>query len=426
MINLDRGDAELRNIHVLFIETNRSGYGYVFLRVAKELGCKITMAVVDPAYYLSDGQDMADSPLRFVDRFVVSDTHNNIDDLQEQIMRLHRADPIQAVMATGDLEVQTAAKLADALGLPGNDPDAVYRARNKCLMRESLNRGSVPQPWFARVTSPELAAEAVGSFGGPCLIKPADATDSAHVRLIQSPADIELSFSQHFREPAYGRGYVKHDEMLVEEYIEGPLYSVEIVLTAEGPHVLGISDRELSAPPYFAEVSVGFPFVPDEHEVLISTALASLSELGLEFGAFHVELVVRDGQAFLIEVNPRLIGVTAPFIMDELSGTSCAEQIIRLHAGGRFVAPNFRVGYGIHYYLFAERPGRLAGSNVGTVLAHQPDVIRYDIRKHRGDPIGPATANTDAVLSFTLVTDSKSRAMARVNQILEQIHIEYM
>src|SRR4051812_49615515 len=73
----------------------------------------------------------------------------------EQIERLAQRAPLDAIVAVDDGGTRAAALAADRLGLRGNPPDAVARARDKAKMREAFDRAGVPQPQWRGGTGPK-------------------------------------------------------------------------------------------------------------------------------------------------------------------------------------------------------------------------------------------------------------------------------
>src|SRR3954453_1110258 len=63
----------------------------------------------------------------------------------DQIEKLHRRAPLDAIVAVDDGGTRAASEAARRLGLRGNPPSAVARARNKAAMREAFSEAGVPQ-----------------------------------------------------------------------------------------------------------------------------------------------------------------------------------------------------------------------------------------------------------------------------------------
>ncbi len=82
--------------------------------------------------------------------------------------------PIDGVLAVGDRPTVIAARVAQALGLPGHPPEAAAdRAATSSCTRERLRDAGLPVPWFVRRRSmrdPRGARPRSLTF--PCVVKP--------------------------------------------------------------------------------------------------------------------------------------------------------------------------------------------------------------------------------------------------------------
>ena len=97
--------------------------------------------------YATDRCDMLDDP--WSDEAVAVRFHDEAA-ISGAVLEAARATPLDGVLAVGDRPVVIAARVAEALGLPGHPPDAAAAACNKLSMRERLRRDGLPVPWFRR------------------------------------------------------------------------------------------------------------------------------------------------------------------------------------------------------------------------------------------------------------------------------------
>ena len=105
--------------------------------------------------------------------------------------RAHGAGRSTACSRVGDRPTAIAARVAEALGLPGHPPGAAGVARNKQLTRERLRDAGLPAPWF--VPSPHRCRTRVPRFARlviPCVIKPLSLSGSRGVMRADDPAGV--------------------------------------------------------------------------------------------------------------------------------------------------------------------------------------------------------------------------------------------
>ena len=74
------------------------------------------------------------------------------DDSVDAVVRAAGDRPVDGVIAVGDRPVVLAARIAEALGLSGNPPDAAHASANKRLARERFARAGLPVPSHVHIT----------------------------------------------------------------------------------------------------------------------------------------------------------------------------------------------------------------------------------------------------------------------------------
>jgi biotin carboxylase len=242
----------------------------------------------------------------------------------DQIERLARRAPLDAIVAVDDGGTRAAALAADRLGLRGNPPEAVARARDKAKMREALDRAGVPQPRWRVGSDPE-------AVGFPCVLKPLTRSGSQGVIRADTP-------EQAADAAARIRAILDDEdaELLVERFAEGDEVAVEAILEAGRLTVLAVFDKpDPLDGPYFEETIYVTPSrkpaeVLDEIHRLTAQAAAAL---GLTEGPVHAEL--RLGPPItVLELAARSIGGLCSRSLRFGLGVSLEELILR-HALGR-------------------------------------------------------------------------------------------
>ncbi|MGO4618202.1 acetyl-CoA carboxylase biotin carboxylase subunit family protein [Nocardia sp. 2YAB30] len=233
--------------------------------------------------------------------------------------------PADAIFTNSDHLQASAAGAAAHFGLPGKDRRVARRVKNKALMRRHLADAGLDAVW-----SRELAADEDPSVladldvPSPCVVKPREGVASENVVLVTRPADLIMCCKEirHQRPDA---------ALVVEEYLDGPLYTLETLGDGDRRTVLGGFATTLSAPPYFVELR--HTFTPAHPEPIVAQVLAQLDALGIGFGSCHTEFVVQHGRARLIEVNYRAIGDQCDLALEQVLGIPLFERILRVHLG---------------------------------------------------------------------------------------------
>jgi argininosuccinate lyase len=229
---------------------------------------------------------------------------------------------VAAIWSSSDTQVGAAAVLAGKHLLPHADADAVMLCRDKLACRSALAKAGLPTPAFASISNSEEAARFVDV--APVILKPRSSTGSIGVKLCAN----RLDAAQHARSLLGEDG---NSGVIAEEYIEGPEFSVEIF---DG-RALGVTRKRLSAPPNFIEIGHEFPADIDaaaERE-LRNVAEFAIAAVNLSRGPAHVELRLRGGRAFIVEINPRAAGGSIPELVQLATGFDLIEASLEFARG---------------------------------------------------------------------------------------------
>lgn len=232
-----------------------------------------------------------------------------------------RAQPAALFSNSDHLQAATALA-ADYFGLPAKNWQAAYRVKNKAEMRAHLSRAGLDTVQCMVLTlRSDLTQLSHPSF--PCILKPREGVASEDVILIYNREDLQrhaLAFWAIHPDRA----------LLLEEYLDGPLYTLETLGDGQRLQVLGSFATQLSPPPHFIETRLDWtPLAADVQEQV----LQQLQSLGVGFGACHTEFVLTPTGPRLIEVNYRNIGDQCDLLLQDLLGIPLFEWVLRAHLG---------------------------------------------------------------------------------------------
>ncbi|MCC5579854.1 siderophore biosynthesis protein [Microtetraspora sp. AC03309] len=304
-----------------------------FLPAAEALGWDVTILTDHPGGY--PGFETIDTDVRDV-RAVI-----------DTIARHHAPG---AVFSNSD-HIQAETALAAAyFGLPGKDWRACVTAKNKALTRHRLT--PVETVRSVRLTPGGGLPDAVPY---PAVVKPATGVASEDVVLVRD--------AEELADAVAGIRTRRPGEVLVaEEYLDGPLHTLETLGDGRTTTVLGGFRTTLGPLPHFVEERLDWD--PEPPPGAREHVLAALAALGVGFGACHTEYVVtRDGPR-IIEVNYRVIGDNCDFLLADLIGVPLFEWTLRVHAGEPL--PEWSeatvAGHGAVVSLIADRSGVVAAA----------------------------------------------------------------
>ncbi|MEM7245772.1 MAG: ATP-grasp domain-containing protein [Acidobacteriota bacterium] len=209
--------------------------------------------------------------------------------------------------------VLLAAKLREALGVPGMDVTTAERFRDKELMKQALDEAGLRTPRHARCTTEDEAREAAERIGYPLILKPIAGAGSADTHRVENERELEeaLLATRHVR------------ELSVEEYIDGEEYTFDTVCAQGEPLFHNISwyrprpllqrTLEWCSPMTIAIRHVDAP----ELAPGVKLGLGVLSALGMESGFTHMEwFLTSEGEAVFGEIGARPPGARSVDVMN--------------------------------------------------------------------------------------------------------------
>ncbi len=227
---------------------------------------------------------------------------------------------------------QTPLKLAKALeaaSIPilGTSPDAIDLAEDRKRFQQLLARLDLRQPVNGLATSAEEAREIAERIGYPVLIRPSYVLGGRAMEIVHDTQ----ALNRYIREAVSVSG---DSPVLIDSYLGGAI-EVDVDALSDGKDVFvagimehieeaGIhsGDSACSLPPYSLS-----PEVIEEIGAQTRTLALALKVVGL----MNVQFAVKDGEIYIIEVNPRA-SRTVPFVAKAI-GTQVAKIAARLMAG---------------------------------------------------------------------------------------------
>ena len=242
-----------------------------------------------------------------------------------------------------------AAVIARRLGLPGPAPVAVLRASHKYFARESLAR-SVPEatPDF-QLLDPARITQMRPLLKFPLFVKPVKSWFSQLARRIDSFEDLttyagSAEVRHHLRhfvrplnqllaaQPEFTRDAAY---LIAEQVLVGAQVTVEGYVFEGKTTVLSIVDSEMyPGTGSFARFVLPSAMSTGQSDILVAITDRAIRGLGMTHGLFNVEFIYdpTTGQAFVVEVNPRMCGQFAD-LTEHVTGVNTYEILFDLGLG---------------------------------------------------------------------------------------------
>jgi biotin carboxylase len=330
------------------------------------------------------------------------------------------------VMTVGsDRAVSTSAQVAQALGLPGLDPQAAARANSKLLMRQAFREHQVPAPEFLPAHDLAAAEKAVRQLGLPVVIKPIDNAAQRGVRRLDDVADLPEAFG-------LAQSFSRAATVLVEECIAGPEITVSSFTLGGRMLPVLVADRLTNRSPYLgialAHVTPSQRARPWWDEVLAVTAWG-LAALGIDRGPGYTQLRIAADGPRIMEIGARIGGGREAELISLLGGPDWMVAQIKLALGERLAAadvalPDRARGLaGVVKFIFGP-PGEAVRVTGIDQARRVPGVERVVVRTKPGTRI-PAMTNAEARQGYLIALGGdRAQALARAEEAAARIGIE--
>lgn len=349
---------------------------------------------------------------------------------EEEMLRVAHEEHVDGVIhPCSEVSMNVMGRINDELGLSGISRETAIRATNKHLMREAFEVGNAPSPISLLTSSAEDAWNLFETkFQNDAILKPSRNSGSRGIA--------KVSKEDFHNDP---EGFRKFQELynialeesrdksvLIEQFIEGPEFSIEIIVWDGKVNVLTVTDKKTTEAPHFVELGHSQPscFPVEDIEKLKAAAVAGVKALGINNCACHAEAKLMDGKAYLMEIGARLGG---DFISTELThlstGIDMVAAAINCALGVEPCLEPTEPKHGVCIRYFCPKPGRLVSIS-NTEVLNDPRVYLWDIYHKAGDMIPEVTSSICRSGHVIVTEETPQKAIAYAESLIENVKLE--
>jgi biotin carboxylase len=383
---------------------------------AKEMGLYVVVSDRDPE---APGFEFSDSRL-IADVYGATETAAAAERFSRKIRK------IDGVLCVAADAPTTVAAVSERLGIPGLSKESARLASDKFAMKQRFREAGVPIPWFSAVATPHELARIALERGSDLVVKPVDSRGSRGVQRIACVKDLNAAF-------ALAQSHSPTQRVMAEQYLPGPQVSTESVIVNGRCFTPGLSDRNYEFlerfAPFFIENGGDLPSrlsveIQDKIKAVVGKAAAAL---GIVNGTVKGDIVVHEGEPYVIEMAARLSG-----------GFFCTREI-PLSSGVDFVGAAIKVALGEHpsaeelepdravpvvqRYAFPN-PGRVVSVRGADDARDTRGVSDVVVTAKPGDVIPPAGDKRPSAAMVLATGSTHSEALASAKEALSKICVE--
>jgi len=383
---------------------------------AKEMGHTVVVSDRDPH---APGFAFANSVL-IADVYGPAETAAAAERFSRKIRKI---DGVLCVAADAPV---TAATVAQRLRLPGLPVHVAELACDKLQMKRCFQSAGVAIPWFAEVRTPQELQRVAIERGRDLVIKPVDSRGSRGVQRVAQIEDLTKAFM-------LARSHSPSERVMVEQYLSGPQVSTESIVIGGRCFTPGFSDRNYEYleryAPFFIENGGDLPSqLPQEIQAKVRELVGrAASAMGITDGTVKGDIVVHEGEPYVIELAARLSG-----------GFFCTREI-PLNTGVDFIGAAIKQALGetvdeselaprhftpvVQRYAFPQ-PGIVKSISGADAASKIPGIAEVVVTARPGDVIPPAGDKRPSGAMVLASGKSRQEALAAANDALAVIRIE--
>jgi biotin carboxylase len=395
---------------IVFIETNKSGSSREAIKAAERLGY-FTVLFTNKQIFIQQRTEFPDvHQMTLVEISNYDELKKNISKLQEQ------GKQITGIMSFVDPFVHVAAALSEEFCSSVVSADPILKMENKVLTREVLE--GLPITSHYEIYTPEYSLENFIEHATnhlPLIVKSPTSAGSKDVLLANNENELKLAIQKLLK---------KNELILLEEYLEGPQYLVEVLVHNEIAHIVAIIEQQISFSERF--IVTGYCLLPYMEQSLYDGILESVGSVVKAFqmknGAFHVEMRLVNGLWKLIEINPRIAGGAMNQIIKVGYGINLVEETIQLMLGNEPNLTKKHSKFVYAHYLTVDSRGKLIKVKGKERSSRYPGVEEVYIKPRQGQILRPPVSMGDRCGYILASSGNKEEAKRIARNAASKIH----
>lgn len=385
------------------------------IKKAKEMGVYVVAADGDPN---AVGLKLADKPI------VVNITS------EEDMLRVAREEQIDGVIhPCSEVCPYVMGRINEELGLSGITREMSLRATNKHLMREAFEKYGAPSPKSFCFENAEEAWDCFcNELPNDGILKPSRNSGSRGIAKVEKGLNSLKGVTKEEFVELFERSKAESRDksVMLEQFVEGPEFSVEIIVWKGQVNVLTVTDKKTTEAPYFVELGHNQPstFPTEIVEKIKSAAVAGVKALQVNNCACHAEVKVQDGEAYIMEIGARMGG---DFISTELThlstGIDMVAAAINCALGIEPCLEPTEETHGVCIRYFCPKPGKLVSIS-NTEALNDPRVYLWEIYHKEGDMIPEVTSSLCRSGHVIVTEETPQKAIVYAESLLNEVKLD--
>ncbi|MEH7481086.1 ATP-grasp domain-containing protein [Neobacillus drentensis] len=396
---------------IVFIETNKSGSSREAIKAAERLGY-FTVLLTNRKKYIQQRTEFPE-----VHQMILVEL-SNYDEIKKNLSKLQRQGKrIKGILSFVHSYVHVAAALSEEFCSTVVSTDSILKMENKVLTRQLL-KGHPNSPYYALYNPDDFSLE---NFIGqaknylPLIVKSPTSAGSKDVHLANNENQLRMALEGLLK---------KNEQILLEEYLIGPQYLIEVLVHNGKVHIVAVIEQQITFIKRF--IVTGYSLLTDVNQRMYNSILETVSSILKAFqmknGACHLEMRLVNGVWKLIEINPRISGGAMNRIIEVGYGINLVEETIQLMLGNEPCLTKKHSKYVYAHYLTVDSKGKLMKVTGKERVSQYPGVEEVYIKPRQGQIVRPPLSMGDRCGYILASSEGKFEAKRIAMRAASEIH----
>lgn len=361
--------------YIIYIGTSQIGSSRDGIEAGKRMGYS-TILFTNRRKFIRDRELFQD-----VDEMYEVDLRHE-ETIRREISTLQQeGKKIACIISFLDSYVYVAARLSNEFCGTDISLEPIADCMDKSVLRTKLT-GKEYSSHFTKM-EPPFSKESVKTFSYPVVLKSPVSNGSKDVLLIRNEEELTSGIKKLNRK--------KPPNLLVEEYLEGPQYLIEVVIKERKPVITVVVKQQIDYHKRF--IITGYSVSPVYHyPVLVRKVGEIVNDLGFVNGSCHLEMRLVKNKWKLIEVNPRISGGAMNKMIEEAYGLSIVEETLRVYLSKPHHSERKWEKHIYTYYMTVNKTGKLLKVIGKNIAEEQEGIIEVYIKPGKGKILHPPTS----------------------------------
>lgn len=320
----------------------------------------------------------------------------------------HKVDGV--LTAATDFSVLTMSRIAEEMHLPGINYEAAKRIKNKAAVRKCLYDAKADDTGYSfEINSLDEIPQILPQVKFPIMMKPCDGSGSRGASRVDKAEDFKKACMFAME------GSITH-RAVAEPFVDGKEYGVESFVDNGEIHILGVMQKDMTQPPYYAELGHAIPsglpqVIEDKIKSCIHKALVALC---VNHGSVNMDLLLSEkGDVHIVDVGARMGGnLIGSHIIPLGTGVDYMGNMIHAAVGDATDYSLFQTPKPVATKLLALTPGIVKALPNFDQIAKQYDVT-IEHHLHVGVTINEYHTNLDGCGYVVATADNVNKAIEK-------------